>query len=81
VLAISFLNADGALLAATYSEVDDTTGLVRVRPGVAPCVVGLVGAVRAEADSDGRVEAIACDEPRGVVWVAGGFGLVAFAIR
>jgi hypothetical protein len=81
VVSVAFLDAGGAVLAAAYSEVDDTTGLVRVSPGAAPCVVGLVGAARSEADSDGRVEAIACDEPRGVVWVAGGFGLVAFAIR
>jgi hypothetical protein len=81
VVSVAFLDADGAVLAVAYSEVDDTTGLVRVGPGVAPCVVGLVGATRSEAESDGRVEAIAYDEPRGVVWVAGGFGLVAFAIR
>jgi hypothetical protein len=81
VVSVSFLGSEGALLAASYSEVDDIAGLVRLDPGLAPCVVALVGAAHADADSDGRVEALACDEPRGVVWAAGGFGLVAFGIR
>jgi hypothetical protein len=40
-----------------------------------------VGATRDDADADGRAVAMACDDPRGVVWVAGGFGVAAFAIR
>jgi hypothetical protein len=52
-------------------------------------VVARIGAVQTVRDSssagvagaDGRTLAIACDDSRGVVWVAGGFGLAAFAIR
>ncbi len=81
VTAIAFVDDDGTLLAATYSEGDDTTGLVRLDPSGRAAVIARLGAARDDADADGRVVAIACDDPRGVVWVAGGFGVAAFAIR
>jgi hypothetical protein len=32
-------------------------------------------------ETDARVLALAYDDARGVVWVAGGFGVAAFAVR
>jgi hypothetical protein len=81
VTAITFVDDGGTLIAATYSDADDTTGLVRLDAAGRAAVVARVGAVRGDADADGRAVAIACDDPRGVVWVAGGFGVAAFAIR
>jgi hypothetical protein len=81
VVALAFVDGDGSLLAATYSDPDDTTGLVRVDPGGSARVMALLGPTQADIESDGRATAIAFDEPRGVVWVAGGFGVAAFATR
>ena len=82
VTALAVVDDLGTLVAATYSEADDTTGLVRLDcdrpkrrwwPGSGPS--------RDDAEADGRTLALAFDDPRGVVWVAGGFGVAAFAIR
>jgi hypothetical protein len=81
VTAMAFVDDIGTLLAATYSEADDTTGLVRLDAAGRGTVIARVGAARDDADADGRAVAIACDDPRGVVWLAGGFGVAAFAIR
>ena len=81
ITALAFVDDEGTLLAATYSEADDTTGLVRLDAAGRAAVVSRVGAARDDADADGRAVAIACDDPRGVVWAAGGFGVAAFAIR
>jgi hypothetical protein len=79
VTAIVFVDDAGTLIASTYSEVDDTTALVRLERDGQAAVVGRVGA--SDPESDGRVVAMALDEARGVVWVAGGFGVAAFATR
>ena len=71
----------GTLIAAMYSEADDTTGLVRLDGNGFSSVVGRLGAARDDAEADGRTVAMAWDEPRGVVWVAGGFGVAAFAAK
>jgi hypothetical protein len=42
---------------------------------------GAPGAAEGELPSDGRVLALAYDDARGVVWVAGGFGVASFAVR
>ncbi len=81
VTALVFLDDEGRLLAATYSDADDTTALVLLDVGGAATVVARVGATRADPDSDGQVYAMAHDEARGVVWLAGGFGVAAFAVR
>jgi hypothetical protein len=106
ITALAFVDDLGTLVAATYSEVDDTTALVRLegRPGAgAPegepraSVVARIGPARADASyvesaepveaaeaevtADGRVLALAYDDARGVVWVAGGFGVAAFAVH
>jgi hypothetical protein len=82
VVALACMDDDGALVAATYSDRDDTTGLVQVDDGGPPRVVALLGPpTQADIESDGRAVALAGDEPRGVVWVAGGFGVAAFSTR
>ena len=81
VVALAFVDADGGLVAAIYSDTDDTTGLVQVDDEGAPRLMAVLGPTQADIESDGRASAIACDEPRGVVWIAGGFGVAAFSIR
>jgi hypothetical protein len=81
VTAMVFVDDAGTLVAATYSEGDDTTSLVRLDDVGQPSVVARLGPARAEAEADGRVQAMAYDSDRAVVWVAGGFGVAAFAVR
>ncbi|HEY3822769.1 MAG TPA: hypothetical protein VGL81_36645 [Polyangiaceae bacterium] len=106
VTALAFVDDAGTLVAATYSESDDTTALVCLepaRPAGAGAgepraeVVARIGPARAQAgggdavagaddgveglDTDARVLALAHDDARGVVWVAGGFGVAVFAVR
>jgi hypothetical protein len=80
VTALAMVDEAGTVVAATYSEADDATGLVRVDPSGVVSVVGKLGAARDDAESDGRPVAVACDDARGVIWVAGGFGVAAFAL-
>jgi hypothetical protein len=81
VTALALVDDGGTLLAAMYSEADDTTGLVRLDPAGRATVVGRLGAARDDAEADGRTVSMAWDGPRGVVWVAGGFGVAAFATK
>jgi len=81
VTALAFVDDAGTLLAAAYSEADDTTALVRLDPQGRASVVARIGASRADPESDARVLAMAHDAAREVVWVAGGFGIAAFAVR
>lgn len=79
VTAMAFVDDTGTLVASTYSDADDTSALVRLDPAGKAFVVARIGAVQADARSDGLVSAMAYDEARGVVWVVGGFGVSAFA--
>jgi hypothetical protein len=81
VTALAFVDDTGTMIAATYSDVDDTTALVRVDPAGNASVVARIGAAHADAESDGRVVSVAHDQARGVVWVVGAFGVAAFATR
>jgi hypothetical protein len=115
ITALAFVDDSGTLIAATYSESDDTTALVRLETGseadaataARASVVARIGpspsdeaslARRTETGNedadgaaggpgdlgdggDGRVLALAYDDARGVVWVAGGFGVAAYAVR
>ncbi|MDP9036560.1 MAG: hypothetical protein M3O50_17295 [Myxococcota bacterium] len=81
VTALAFVDPDGTLVAATYSELDDTTTLVRLNARGEASVVARLGAAPADTESDGRVASMAHDEARGVVWVVGGFGVAVFAVR
>lgn len=81
VVALAFVDGGEGLVAAVYVEADDTTGLVRLG-GCGPArVVALLGPTRADIESDGKALGLACDDARGVVWVAGGFGLAALSTR
>jgi hypothetical protein len=81
VTALVFVDDAGTLVAATYSAGDDTTALVRVDGMGQASVVARVGPASGDAEADGRVRGMAFDEAHGVVWVAGGFGVAAFAVR
>jgi hypothetical protein len=80
VTALAFVDDRGTLLAATYSDADDTTALVRLDEQGRASVVARIGANRADPESDGRVLAMAHDAAHEVVWLAGGFGVAAFAV-
>jgi hypothetical protein len=73
VVAIAFADDGGTLLAATYRETEDTSSIVRVAGGS----VTIVAEVSGDAELDGRVSAIVRDDAHGVVWIGGGFGLIA----
>jgi hypothetical protein len=81
VTALEFVDDKGGLIAATYSDSDDTTGLVLLDELGRVSVVARLGPGRSDGDLDGRVLCLAFDDARGVIWVAGGFGVAAFAIR
>ncbi|MGO9833931.1 MAG: hypothetical protein ACLP1X_06930 [Polyangiaceae bacterium] len=81
VTALAFVDGNGSLLAATYSDADDTTALVHLGESGKAAVVARVGPARPDGELDGRALSMACDSARGVIWVAGGFGVAAFAIR
>jgi hypothetical protein len=80
VTALAFVG-DGTLLAATYTDSEDSTTLVHVAADGQPRVVARLGAMRDDVDSDGRVLSMAYDEAHGVVWLAGGFGVAVLAVR
>jgi hypothetical protein len=77
---MGFVDDGGTLLVATYSDVEDVTGLVRIDAGGRLSVVARIGALREQGNSDGRVLNLACDDARGVVWLVGGFGVAAFSM-
>jgi hypothetical protein len=78
---LALIDDAGTLVAAAYAEADDTTRLVRVDPAGRASLVAGLGAARDDAEADGRAVAMAWDDARGVVWVAGGFGIAAFATK
>jgi hypothetical protein len=80
VTTMAFVDDRGTLLLAAYSEAEDMTGLVRIDEAGRLSIVARIGAPRDQGDSDGRVLSLACDDARGVVWVAGGFGVAAFSM-
>ncbi len=81
IVALAFTDGNGGLVAVVYADAEDTTGLVCLEGGGPPRVMALLGPTQADIESDGRALSFACDETRGVVWVAGRFGLAAFSIR
>ncbi len=80
VTGVVFVDDAGTLVVATYSEAEDVTELVRIDASGALSIVARVGALRDQGNSDGRVLSLACDDARGVVWLAGGFGVAAFSM-
>ena len=81
ITALAFVDDVGTLVASTYSDSDDTSALVRLDAAGSASIVGRIGGARSDPEADGRVVALAYDEARGVVWVAGGFGVAAFAAK
>jgi hypothetical protein len=81
VIALAFVDRGEGLVAAVYSDSDDTTGLVRIDGDGPPRVMALLGPTQADMESDGKALGLASDDARGVVWVVGGFGVAAFSIR
>ena len=79
--ALAFVEGGETLVAAVYSEAEDTTGLVRIGSDGLSRVAALLGATQADIESDGKVCDLASDDARGVVWVVGGFGVAAFSTR
>lgn len=75
--------SDAPLFAAVYRETENRTYLVRVSPEGHAEVVADLGATDAILDDDAEpiacANALAWDASRKVLWVAGGFGLVALA--
>jgi hypothetical protein len=84
VTALVFLDEAGTLVAAVYNEAEDATTLVLIAPGGAVGgawrAVADIGCGRGDAEGDARVTALARDDAHGVLWVAGGFGLLAFEL-
>ncbi len=80
VTALAFVDDAGTLLVASYSDADDTTGLVRLGAAGDASIVARIGALRDEPRSDGRALGMAFDDAHGVVWLAGGFGVAVFAM-
>ena len=77
--AVTFVDDAGTLVASTYSDADDSSALVQLDPAGKATVVARTGPSPTDAESDGRVASLAYDDARGVVWLAGGFGVVSFA--
>lgn len=71
---------DGALVAAVYREAEDRTYLVRVTVDGLAEIVDDVGAKAPPAGDDaealGRATSLGWDATRGVLWVAGPFGVI-----
>jgi hypothetical protein len=85
VTALAFVDDAGTLVAATYSSGDDTTAIVSLDPATSAVrVVARIGPSHgqgiAEDGGDGRVASLAYDDARMVLWVAGGFGVAAYAV-
>jgi hypothetical protein len=80
ITALAFIDDGGTLVAATYSDADESSALIRFDARGRASMVARLGAAPDHPDHDGAVAAIACDDSLGVVWVAGGFGVVAFAL-
>jgi len=74
----------GAVFATIYSRSEGRSWLVRVQGEDVALVAEVAGPQHHAPDEDpgdAEVRAIAWDATRGVVWVAGSFGVVAFAPR
>jgi hypothetical protein len=81
ITGLAFVDDAGTLVAAAYSEADDTTALVRLDVEGRATVVARIGPSGTDGEVDASPSALAHDDARGVVWVAGAFGVAAFAVR
>jgi hypothetical protein len=79
--AMTFARGDGTLIVALHSEGEGRAWILEARAGAPALTVAEVGEGEGAATEDGddvRVRALCWDESAGVVWAAGGFGLIAF---
>ena len=81
VTGLAFVDDAGTLVAAATSEADDTTALVRLDAEGKAAVVARIGPCVSEGDAEPSPVAVEHDDARGVVWIAGAFGVAAFAVR
>ncbi|MGD0675374.1 MAG: hypothetical protein ABSC94_08145 [Polyangiaceae bacterium] len=80
VTALTFVDDVGTLVAAVYLEADDATSLLRIDAAGQTALVARIDAAQGAPDSDGQAVGLACDDSRGVIWIAGGFGVATFAM-
>jgi len=77
--ALGWPKEEGSLLVGLYDDREERTWLARVSSrGEARVVAEVTGA---NPEIEGGILAMACDDARGVVWVVGGFGVVALQPR
>jgi hypothetical protein len=77
--ALGWPKEEGSLLVGLYDDRQERTWLARISSrGETRVVAEVTGA---NPEIDGGILALACDDARGVVWVAGGFGLMALQPR
>jgi hypothetical protein len=77
--AMAWAAAEGCLLVGLFDERQERAFLAHVSPRGEPRLVAEM--TGAPPDVEGGIHALACDDARGVVWVAGGFGVAAFTPR
>jgi hypothetical protein len=80
VVALTFLDAAGTLLAATYHPDEDATDLVCWRTSGPAVVVARVGGADDGPDVDARVTGMAVAAGDRALWVVGGFGVIRYEI-
>jgi hypothetical protein len=80
IAAMAFLDDAGRMLVATCSDSDDMAALVRLDEMGKAAVVARLGTERAGGEGEEAPFGLAVDDLRGVVWVAGPFGVAAFAV-
>jgi hypothetical protein len=76
---MAWWKGEAVLLAGLYDEKQERAFLVQVSPRGEVGIVAEAGV--SPPDVDGGIQALLCDDARGVVWVGGGFGVAAFAPR
>jgi hypothetical protein len=74
--ALDWQTDEGVLVVGLYDSVQERAWLARVSPRANVHVVAEVFGAR--PDGEGGILSLACDDARGVVWIAGGFGVAAF---
>jgi len=75
--ALAWSKEEGCLLVGLFDERNERAYLAHVSPRGEPRLVAEMTA--APPDVEGGIQALAFDEARGVVWIAGGFGVTALA--
>jgi hypothetical protein len=77
--ALAWSKSDGCLLVGLFDERNERAYLAHLSPRGDPHLVAEMAAAPPEVE--GGIQALALDEARGIVWVAGGFGVAALATK